>query len=1280
MSNSKYLTRTIDWRPLFNKDTLEKAKEIYNKGKYSDFRCDRTAARAQVGDIGIMGMHSVSIGGVPHSYSGEWKKSSFRCDCKSRRRIMYYYGSGETALCEHKAVVLMLWEKAHGPWEFTESQDEHDARIHQEEVEEETARRIKLKEKESKIPAAVDEIILKYKDGDELPYFNLEAILKNRESNKYLINRANDILDSAGVASPEISIKYDEKGTQILRCEATVDDFVSKQRTSLSISDKQIKGHRCSCFKGRSAAYNFMTGYVEDYYFCEHELALFAVLQRYINENNPGDATNEAASRLLESFGEQITRKNAEVTVEYEDRSRAVTLYPQILMEGHTPTLAFRIGRAGGKDYQLKNLRELVEYYDERMPYKLGKAVTLNFAKEDFDEASAKWMDYVRKKVADTDTINTRIRSRARWSYYATTINVSNKEALKGTMLDDFYDLTEGTQVPFKDKSKGIDGHIAVGHHSLNILLSGTEYRDSRGRCIGIDIVGQMPVIIEGGIDIYVLDERHLSRITSEEMDCISPLASGADSYGNIRLRIGMRNMPEFYYRILPELMNNPCVTYIDKCTDDMSDVLPPEAAFTFRLDRRDGLCVCSAGVSYGESRYELAGVKAYPQGEYRDLRQEDRVMGVLSKYFHYLPEVGYFAPDTDDEVFRILTEGVNELSAYGEVLGSKDFKTDAVRPVPMVSVGISVESDIMDLKILSDELSLKELLAVFDSYRLKKKYYRLDNGDYISFNNDEQLKELSELIDGLNLTAEEVIEKGATMPVYRALYLNKLLEEHDGLAADRDRAYRALIKNFNTIRDSDYDIPADMEKTLRPYQSYGYKWLRTLYEASFGGVLADEMGLGKTLQMIAVIKALKDEGMDRPSLIVSPASLIYNWQEEFRRFAPDIRTEVIAGGVGARKSVLSGMKKYKPAKSPLVYITSYDLLRKDIAHYEGVEFDLMCIDEAQFIKNQKAAMTKAVKGIKAARRFALTGTPIENRLAELWSIFDYLMPGFLYGYDEFQKRFELPITKNRDETATARLKTMVSPFILRRLKKDVLKDLPAKLEEVRYARFEDEQRKLYDAQVVHMKNMISDGTGSGKDKIQIFAELMRIRQICCDPSLVFEDYYGGSAKLDACIELIESAIEGGHRMLVFSQFTTMLEILERSLADRGIAYYKITGQTPKEKRLQMVHDFNEGGTPVFLISLKAGGTGLNLTGADVVIHYDPWWNLAVQNQATDRAHRIGQTKDVTVYKIIVKDTIEERIMRLQEAKRDLADAILSGEESSLFTLTGEELLELLEG
>lgn len=362
------------------------------------------------------------------------------------------------------------------------------------------------------------------------------------------------------------------------------------------------------------------------------------------------------------------------------------------------------------------------------------------------------------------------------------------------------------------------------------------------------------------------------------------------------------------------------------------------------------------------------------------------------------------------------------------------------------------------------------------------------------------------------------------------------------------------------------------------------------------------------------------------------------------------------------------------------ILITSYDLLKRDVDNYENIEFFCEILDEAQFIKNQSTQAAKAVKLIHAGTRFALTGTPMENRLSELWSIFDYLMPGFLYGYKQFKEEMEAPIVEEHDQDAMLRLRRMITPFILRRLKKDVLSDLPDKLEEAVYAKMEFQQQELYEANVQNLKRLLNGQTDAQfrEKKLQLLAELTKLRQICCNPLLVYENYKGESAKQEMCVELLKNAITGGHKVLLFSQFTSMLELLAKRVEKENITYYMLTGQTPKEQRIQMVDAFNSNDVSVFFISLKAGGTGLNLTSADIVIHYDPWWNLAAQNQATDRTHRIGQKNVVTVYKLIAKDTIEEKIMKLQEMKQELADQVLGGENMDNPFFSRDELLELL--
>ena len=452
--------------------------------------------------------------------------------------------------------------------------------------------------------------------------------------------------------------------------------------------------------------------------------------------------------------------------------------------------------------------------------------------------------------------------------------------------------------------------------------------------------------------------------------------------------------------------------------------------------------------------------------------------------------------------------------------------------------------------------------------------------------------------------------------------------------------------------------------------------WLKTLKANGFGGILADDMGLGKTIEVLAFLLSEWEEGISSPyfALIVCPSSLIYNWEKEIQRFAPHLHAVAVTGTALERKALIEG------TGSGEILITSYDLLRRDIACYKNCRFGYEIIDEAQYIKNHNTKAARAVKEIQADFRAALTGTPIENRLSELWSIFDFLMPGFLFQYQKFREELEIPIVSAREEEVKDRLRGMIRPFVLRRLKQDVLKELPEKMEEAVFARMEEEQEKLYRAHVQRIRLMLQGQSDKefASQKIQILSELTRLRQICCDPALVYENYQEESAKSMMCMELIKNAMAGGHKVLLFSQFTSMLDRLQQKLQKEHISFLSLTGAVSKERRAELVEKFQNGGIPVFCISLKAGGTGLNLTAADIVIHYDPWWNVAAQNQATDRAHRIGQKNPVTVYKLIAKNTIEENILNLQEKKSRLAEQLLGNKGFEGVRFTREEMLNLL--
>ena len=480
------------------------------------------------------------------------------------------------------------------------------------------------------------------------------------------------------------------------------------------------------------------------------------------------------------------------------------------------------------------------------------------------------------------------------------------------------------------------------------------------------------------------------------------------------------------------------------------------------------------------------------------------------------------------------------------------------------------------------------------------------------------------------------------------------------------------MIRDFKNIEESKFDVPPSMRKILRTYQKEGFRWLKTIAHYGFGGILADDMGIGKTLQMIAVLEDARLQGEGGCSLVVTPASLILNWQAEIRRFAPQLKCGCVHGTLKERQNTLASANDFD------VLITSYDYVKR-----QPLAFQYLVLDEAQAIKNQRTKSAQAVKQIQARHRFALTGTPIENSLAELWSIFDFLMPGYLFSYAQFKENYELPIVRYDDEERLTLLKKLVSPFILRRVKQDVLKELPEKTESVLQIEFSEAEKKLYQASLQQIQTQLTQTldqqTNAGSSKIMILAMLTRLRQICCDPGLVFDGYGGERSKLTACMELIENAVESGKKILVFSQFTTILDKLRDECEKRRIGTYLLTGATPKQQRFDLMESFNRDKTPVFLISLKAGGTGLNLTGAEIVIHYDPWWNLSAENQATDRAYRIGQTRNVQVVKLIVEGTVEEKISKLQQQKQQLSQSVIEGSDGSIAAMSREEILELFE-
>lgn len=550
------------------------------------------------------------------------------------------------------------------------------------------------------------------------------------------------------------------------------------------------------------------------------------------------------------------------------------------------------------------------------------------------------------------------------------------------------------------------------------------------------------------------------------------------------------------------------------------------------------------------------------------------------------------------------------------------------------------------------DDLEEDELKEVLRSYKAASKAYKIGAKGFLDFE-DEEVKSFFNLLDILN-SDKNIIE----IDKNKESYLNVILE-NTSMNINKGLDVLENIKDrFSNLDKKERKLDKSFKGKLRNYQKEGFKWLKNLSELEFGGILADEMGLGKTIQTIAFLSSEKN----RKTLIVAPTSLIYNWDNEFKKFSPDLKIGIFH----SNEVLIDELKECD------IILTTYGLVRNHIESFKKIEFDYCIIDEAQSIKNSLGKNTNAVKEIKSKVRFALTGTPIENNLLELWSIFDFIMPGYLFPRKYFEEKF---IGKEDMET----LRLLVKPFILRRTKLEVVKELPDKIEKKMLISMTSEQKNIYKKYVSDVKKKIKENKGN---KIEVFSYLTRLRQVCLDPSILFEEYTGGSGKLNAALELIEKQSKEGGKILLFSQFTSVLKKIEPILKERDIEYLYLDGATSSKERINLVDEFNRNNSiKVFLISLKAGGTGLNLTSANLVIHFDPWWNPAVEAQATDRAHRIGQKNIVEVIKLIARGTIEEQILKLQEAKKQLVNEVITDDFRDIHNLdklTIEEIIEVI--
>jgi len=618
------------------------------------------------------------------------------------------------------------------------------------------------------------------------------------------------------------------------------------------------------------------------------------------------------------------------------------------------------------------------------------------------------------------------------------------------------------------------------------------------------------------------------------------------------------------------------------------------------------------------------------------------------------------------DAVYYLSSESDWDITGWDQ-LKSYKVSAEAIKLKAVLSLKKDTYKFEFDLQALEDGVKPIPFLEVIAAVFKNKNYLKRGEGEYVRL-------PVTTLLSVLKQIGQS---KETSRPLYQALPIAHVLETH-GIEIEADQGFKDFIYKLRNFKElAPLDVPKSFQGSLREYQKEGFNWLAFLREYGLAGILADDMGLGKTIQALTLLLYHhKNHSQRQPSLVVAPTSVVYNWLAEAEKFTPQLTTALYLGR--DRTELLAKLKKDSKNK-PDVIFTTYGIIRRDYETLKEFQFDYLILDEAQNIKNPESVGAQACKKLKSLHRLALSGTPVENRLRELWSIFDFLMPEFLGQIRDFTEQFERPIEAGVPE-AGQKLRKVVHPFILRRLKSQVEKELPDRTDIINVCEMEEEQRSLYLDVLDECRQKVFGeiaNRGIKRSQISVLAALLRLRQVCCDPRLLKnrEGEVPPSSKLAGLLEMIGEIADSGHKILVFSQFVEMLTLIRTELEREGYTYEYIDGQTPAKDRLDKVNKFNaDQSIPIFLISLKAGGTGLNLTGADYVIHYDPWWNPAVENQATDRAHRIGQTRHVFNYKLITRGTVEEKILALQKKKKDLADLVIGGDESVAKELTKEDL------
>ena len=1068
----------------------------------------------------------------------------------------------------------------------------------------------------------------------------LEKLILDNAS-KFNLSKGKQILEDGNL--PEISIKKVKNDYNIygnFNSENKIQSYNSHLK--INILNKKITFTKCQC----SGFIDF--DYKNNIYLCEHLVALglnfIYQIKKKINKTaNDKEVFRKDKNLLLNlpttiNFisGDKINLDKLNLSLSRKKEKLQISISLKEMFEHNENYFDVNVFLGNNTMYPITNIEEFILNLNDSKEYYIGKGLVYSEDKYYFTREDKEILEYLYEYILISKDNNK-----------------SNSIRINKEFLRRFLTILSMKKIKFNFNYQTY--FCEIKKEDLPISFTFKQIKDE----YVLTTKKVFPIPLNDKMDVFFFDRK-----------IYIPSFTQIDLYRQFYNILKEDSNIIFYKDISIEELYNliSCLKIISEeltIDDAIANILADSIKISFQFEKREENFYCNVLLSIGINEFSYTEILNSTNSSIKNSKKMRLIESELNKNRFFYKNETFIFYGNDDDYYLFLKEKVKYLEKLGEIKilnGHKKYFKLYNGNISNLELKKD-ENNNFKFSFRLDGIDNKELSNVINAYKNKKRYIKLNDNVFIDLE-DEELIEFIRIIDALNINVTESNDE-YKLELNQIYYLNsKFNDKQINLLKGKESLADALQK-LDKLNENSFELPKELMGSLREYQVEGYNWFKSLSYLGLGGILADEMGLGKTIQTITFLLSEKNSH----SLIVTPTSLIYNWKQEFDKFAPSLRIGIIHGNKSERIQVLNNIYDYD------IILTTYGTLKNDILEYKNIEFNYLILDEGQNINNSDSQNAKVIKEINSKSRFVLTGTPIENNLMELWALFDFIMPSYLYTKEEFSLKFIKAEDKYIEE-----LKILISPYILRRIKKDVIKEIPEKIETKFLVEMTVAQDKIYKAYIKEIQNNIKNNKAD-KNNITIFSYLTKLRQICLDPSVIFDEYSGGSGKIKVAKELILENIKE-HKILLFSQFTSVLSKISLELEGQNIKYSYLDGNTSAKNRIQLVDEFNKNeNLRVFLISLKAGGTGLNLTSADIVIHFDPWWNLSVEDQATDRAHRIGQKHVVEVIKLIAKDTIEEKIILLQDDKKELIDNVITGELKDgdiINKITNNEILNLI--